>query len=163
MVKWMIRFVQAGIVALSAWAIGWRKLPRDDGRRLLHYGLIALGIMLLNQRTWDHHAAILLIPAVGIWRAIGYGRMSRRMRAWALGMTLTAGMLIWLTGTELFKLLARAAGHSSKVGDHWADVFDAYGPAFYHFALMFATAVLLAVALRSRDDPYAEQRQKLFG
>ena len=161
-VKWIIRACQVVVVGLMAWAIGWRKLPRDDGRRLLHYGLVALGMLLLNQRTWDHHAAVLLIASVGVWRAIAHGRAPSRRRAWALGMMLAAGLLVWLTGTDLFVLLARAAGLGKEAGGHWADVFDAYGPTFLYFVLLLAAAAALAAGLKGSGDPFAEERQKLW-
>ena len=160
-VKLLIRTCQFAVVAFIAWAIGWRKLPRDDGRRALHYGLIAIGIVLLNQRTWDHHAGILLIAEIAIWYAIAFGRFSRAARAAALILMLLAGPLLWLTGTETFGILAKFTGHSSKVGGIWADVVDAYGPAFYHFVLLLAASIILCTAIRRSGQPYAKERQRL--
>ena len=161
--KRVLRIGQLAIVALLAWAIGWRKLPRDDGRRALHYGLIVIGILLLNQRTWDHHAPILLLANVAIWQAIAFGRFGRKLRRAAVGLMVAAGPLVWLTGTEIFKLAARLTGRSTKVGDHWADVFDAYGPTFYHFVLLLAAATMLCLAMKKSPDPYAPRRQTLRG
>ena len=160
-VKAVFRIGQLLIVALMAWAIGWRKLPRHDARRGLHYALILLGILLLNQRTWDHHAAILLPAHIAIWYAVAFGRFSRKVRAAALTLTLLAGPLVWLGGTELFKLIAKTAGQSARTGDRWADIAEAYGPAFYHFLLLLVAAAILSLALKRSPDPYADQRQKL--
>ena len=160
-VKGIVRLGQLAIVALIAWAIGWRKLPRDDGRRALHYGLVTLGILLLNQRTWDHHAAILIPAAVAAWYAIAFGRFGRRTRLVALVLMLGAGPLVWFNGTTLFKQAARLAGHSSKVGDHWANVAEAYGPGFAFFVVLFVVLVTVTVALKQSPDPYAPTRQTL--
>ena len=162
-VKLLVRVGQLAIVGLMAWAIGWRKLPRDDGRRALHYGLVALGMLLLNQRTWDHHAAILLPANVAIWYAIAFGRVGRRVRWAALILMLLAGLLVWGGGTTYFALIAKMMGESAKVGDRWADIAEAYGPAFYHFVLLLATAAMLSIALRHGTDPYADRRQRLSG
>ncbi len=159
--KWIIRGLQLAVVGLIAWAIGWRRLPRDDGRRALHYGLVALGMLLLNQRTWDHHATVTMIATVAIWQALGYGRMSRAARIAALTVFVTAGVLECTSGTELFKLAARLSGESSKLGDRWADRLKAYGPTFYQFVLMFAGGVICARSLKRREEPYAEVRQPL--
>jgi len=160
--KWVVRAFQAVIVLLGAWAIGWRRLGRDDGRRALHYGLVAVGMMLLNQRTWDHHATVMLVLAVPAWYSIAYGRVGAA-RAWALGLTLAAGACLWLSSNGVFEAAAWLAGRGSKVGSAWADVGLAYGPVFYYFLLMFAAGVILVVSLRSGDAPYSQQRQRLGG
>ena len=153
---------QVAIVALMAWAIGWRKLPRDDGRRSLHYAMVIIAMLLLNQRAWRHHAAILLIADVAIWYAVAFGRFSRKLRGAALGLVLASGPLLWLFGTDGFKALAMMQGLSSEVGGRWADFAEAYGPTFCHFVLLFAAAVMMSLAMKRNETPYAQQRQKLF-
>lgn len=157
----IVRAGQILIVVLGAWAIGWRYLARDDGRRALHYAVILAAMMLLNQRTWDHHAAVLLPAYVAVWQALGYGRISRRARWVGMAMMIPAFALLLAKSTEPFELAADLMGYSRAVGDHWADIFTAYGPTFLHFVLLFASAVLLTRALRQGDDPYAPQRQRL--
>ena len=160
-VKMMIRGGQLLVVGAMAWAIGWRKLPRDDGRRMLHYGMITLGMMILNQRTWQHHATVLLIAVVAIWRAIAFGRMCRRARRWSLGLMIAAGPLLWLNASDLYKVLAKATGDDPQVGEFMADYADAYGPTFWFFVLLLGVSVLLARAMRDVDPPYAGRRQTL--
>ena len=46
--RFVIRIIQAGIVLLCGWAIGWRKLDRDDGRRALHYGMVVCVLLICN-------------------------------------------------------------------------------------------------------------------
>ena len=162
-VKLLIKLAQVAIVAVMAWAIGWRKLPRDDGRRALHYGLVAAGMMLLNQRTWDHHAGLMLLASMAAWQAIAHGRLSRRRRIAALTLVLLAGLAVWLTGTGPVELAGKLTGMSGDEAEYLADVVDAYGPAFYHFLLMLIALAVLAAGLRRREDPYAEQRQTLSG
>lgn len=169
-VKWLIRGVQALLGGLGAWAIGLRRLPRQDGRRCLHYGIVALLILLLNQRTWDHHAAILLPTCLAAWYAIAYGRISRRARVASLSVLLAAILLRVLTLGELVVFYGRLAGSADPRA--WADRFDAYGPTFFHFLLLLVTMVILAVAMKrhpadtltdpdTTPQPYATTRQKL--
>ena len=160
-VKAMVRCGQVLVAAAMAWGIGWRKLPRDDGRRMLHYGMITLGMMILNQRTWQHHAAVLLIAVVAIWQAIAFGRMPRRSRRRALAGMLLAGPLLWLNASDLYKVLAKATGDGPLVGEYLADYVDAYGPTFWFFMLLLGTSVLLARSMRQVEQPYAPQRQTL--
>jgi hypothetical protein len=160
-VKWMLRGAQAAVVAAMAWAIGWRKLPRDDGRRGLHYSMIAGAILLLNQRTWDHHGAILLFASVPIWLAIAYGRMGRSTRIAALAVMLLSGPLVFLNGTELYEAIARMMGREGPAAERFADLIEAYGPGFYHFLTLWLAAVICGRALRDRPAAYAPTRQKL--
>jgi len=161
-VKWMIRGVQLLVVAAMAWAIGWRKLPRDDGRRALHYGLVLTGMMLLNQRTWNHHAAVLLPAYVAAWHALGYGRMNRLPRLTAFALLMLAGPLLWMSGNAMVKVVAALSGHAMRKGAHWADYVKAYGPTFYHFLLLLMVLVILSAALRRKDKPYLDARQPLL-
>lgn len=161
-VRMLIKGLQVIWVAVAAWAIGWRKLPRDDGRRMLHWGLVTLGMMLLNQRTWDHHAGVLLVAAVGIWYALAYGRLKVRTRQIALAIMLLIGPLLWLGGTSTFDFAAKLAGRSDETGEMWADYAKAYGPTFWYFVGLTVVSVVLLRGLRGKDDPYADRRQPVF-
>ncbi len=153
-VRWMLRLGQAAVVGAIAWAVGWRKLKRTDGRRCLHYGLIVLGMMILNQRTWKHHAAVLLPAYLGVWYALFFANISSRVRRWSLALVLAAGPLVWLTRSDIFKLIAKICGAGKKTGELWGNIALAYGPTFLHFVLIFAAVVILASALRRSDSPY---------
>jgi len=158
------RIVQGGqvlILALMAWSIGWRKLPRDDGRRALHYGLVVTAMLLMNQRTWDHHAGILLLATVAIWQGLAHGRMSNARRWTAFLLLLAAGLCVWLSRTEAVKLFARIAGGPEADGEHWKNMTEAYGAVFLHFVLLFAAGVIVALGIRKSPEPYAETVQKL--
>jgi len=159
--KGVLRVGQVAIVALMAWAIGPRRLGRDDGRRMLHYGLVVLGMMLLNQRTWDHHAGLIVLAALGAAHAVAFGRVSRAARAWSLGLLAAGGATIWLCRNDVVRGVARLAGQSSDTGRHWADVLAAYGPTFWAFVMLLASCVVLSVALRKAADPFAPERQRI--
>jgi len=150
------RFVLLGIkillLAVMAWAIGWRKLPRDDGRRGLHYGLVAAAILILNQRTWDHHATILLVAYLPLWYAIAYGRLDRARRVGSVITMAAAGLLVWGTSGSIFP-------------ERMGDVVEAYGPTFGHFLIVFVLCIVLLRALRAppgqHAQPYARHRLPL--
>jgi len=160
-VKLLIRFCQFAVVAVAAWAIGWRKLPRDDGRRALHYGIVLTAMLLLNQRTWEHHAAVLLIAYVAVWQAVAYGYLGRHVRPYALGLTVLAAMAMWCTNAGLVVSVGRLLGCSGQQAETLADVVDAYGPIFWHLMLLLAAAVLLSVSIRRSCPAYAQARRKL--
>jgi len=159
--RWVLRAGQVLLVAVAAWAIGWRTLPRDDGRRALHYTLVLLGMMLLNQRTWNHHAAVLLPAGVAVWQAVAFGRTGRGTRIASLVMLAGAGLLHWLVRGELLAGVGRLFGADAAAGERLADVAKAYGPTFYYFLLLFAVAGACSVALRTKAEPFAPRRQTL--
>jgi len=161
-VKMLIRLSQLAVVALAAWAIGWRRLPRDDGRRALHYGLVVIAMLLCNQRTWDHHAGLLLIATAAIWQAIAFGRFTRKVRPAALLLTVAGGLMLLVSKSGVLEAIGRLFGRTGDEAEAFADVGKAYGPLFCHFLLLLAACVVLAVAIRKSEPPYAERRQKLF-
>jgi hypothetical protein len=159
-VQTLTRLAQFAVVCLMAWAIGLRRLPRDDVRRALHYGLVVLGMMLLNQRTWDEHAAVLLVATVPLWTAIGFGRIRPAARRTVFALTLAGGVVYWLTRHEMLRVLSRLAGKHTDPKD-WAHFAEAYGGAFYMFLLLLLATALLAIALKRSDPPLATERQTL--
>ena len=165
LVKRLIQLAQGAVVLLMAWAIGWRKLARDDGRRGLHYAMVLLAILLLNQRTWDHHAAILLPATLAIWYAVAFGRVSRRVRIITLAMVILAGVAGLLGAGSALVSIGRACGLARADAKEFANVVGAYGLKFSGFLLMFLSAVILSLALKrppeTASEPYAKERQKL--
>ncbi len=168
MAKWIVRAGQVAFLAVCGWAVGWRKLARDDGRRGLHFAMVLLGMMLLNQRTWDHHGAVMILAGVGIWQAIAFGRIPSRRRKIAFAIVMLAGPLVWLGGTDVPELAAKLAGKADKTvmggmktGEYWADLVKAYGPTFYFHVLLLSATLVLARSLKGRAEPYARVRQKL--
>jgi hypothetical protein len=155
--------LRLGLLAVMAWAIGWRRPARDDGRRALHYGLVLLGMMLLNQRAWDHHAAVLLPAGVAVWYALAYGRLGRGVRIGCLTGTLAATAGFWLMGKSLFDLVIRDEEKAQRT----AELVEAYGPTFACLAILFAVTVILLAALRrtarAGEPVFAESRIPLSG
>ncbi len=164
-VKMLVKLSQLAVVVAVGWAIGWRKLPRDDGRRLLHYGLVVTALLLLNQRTWEHHATVLLIAGVAIWQAVAFGKFSRAVRIVAMAIMLATGCVLFFTTSDMVEMVAKLLGCTDDQGEITADVVKAYGPMFYHLVGLLVVGVLLSVVLRRcKDDvPYATERQKLSG
>jgi len=161
MVKALMRGCQVLVVALGAWAIGWRKLARDDARRALHYGTVILAMLMLNQRTWEHHGPVTLVATVAIWQAIAFGCMPRRVRLCSLILVLVGGSVFWLTKSDAVVAMARAFGHSKSHAGIVADQVEAYGPMLFWLGAVFLATVASSVVLRRKECPYADTRQRL--
>lgn len=149
--------LKMAVLALMAWGIGWKRLPRDDGRRALHYGLVLCAMLILNQRTWDHHGAILLPAYAAAWYALAYGRVGRRWRRLGLVLMLASALPLFGMSGSLFTALA-----GGRAGRELADVIEAYGPTLLHFVLLFAVCLILLRQLRrAGPDAYESFRQQV--
>jgi len=116
--------------------------------------------MLLNQRTWAHHAAVLLVADIAILQAILASRAAPAVRKTAMALMLLAGAMMWLTPGDLFGVLSRLTGGPEQTGERWADLANAFGPLFYHCLLLLVCGVMLSVALRRMEEPYWGEGQR---
>jgi hypothetical protein len=155
--RWLVRALQAAIVLLCAWSMGFRRLARDDGRRAPHYGLVILAMLILNQRTWDHHAAILPVATLPIWHAIAFGRLGARPRRIAFALALAA--LPMLVVPNVAQTVARLAGQTARQAEMTGNMVEAYGPTLVYFLLMLAAGVVLCRSLRGSEQPCLPRRQ----
>jgi hypothetical protein len=137
--------LQAMIVGAFLWAIGWRILPRDDGRRALHYGMAASMMLLLNQRSWDHHATYLLIAHAAIAYAAAQSVLSRRARTVVAILQIASVLWIHFWSDDLMEQLW---------GEDGAARVTAYGTTFWHFLLVWILCLALTFALRKKAPPY---------
>jgi hypothetical protein len=150
--RWLLRGLQGAMVLAAGWVIGWRVLPRDDGRRGLHYGMIVSMMLLLNQRSWDHHAVYLVVAHLAVVYALARGNLSEW---WKRPLSVIVGAaIVWtyITSGDLIKAV---------LGSDGADRFAAYGITFWHFLAMWGLCVVLGVAMRRRKEPYEADEQSV--
>jgi hypothetical protein len=119
-------------------------------------------MLLLNQRSWDHHATALVLTAAAIWQAIGFGNVSRRARIGSLVLVMAAGPMLWLTRGDMLKGIGRLIGHDKHAAEDFANRVEAFGPVFVYFLLLLAASAVLALALRRRDPAYLAERQRVL-
>lgn len=146
--RWLLRALQAGIVLAAAWAVGYRKLPRDDGRRGLHYGMLCAMMLLLNQRSWDHHATYLILADMALVYSITYGRISPRLRFISRVALVASVVLLNLLAGDILKAI---------FGETGADRVAAYGTTFWHFLVIWLLCLILARRLRDVCEPYPQR------
>ncbi len=100
--------------------------PRRGWRFAAECGLICLGMLLFSERTWKHHAVVLLVPVAALTYAAARVELPRRVRGCIVGalgacFVLTAGpgllagrandlTMVYGTHTIAFALLAVAVG-----------------------------------------------------
>jgi hypothetical protein len=99
---------------------------RRGWRFVAECGLICLGMLLFSERTWKHHAVVLLLPLAALTYAVAVVELPRRVRNFVIGVlvacfVLTAGpgflagrandlAMVYGTHTIAFVLLTFAVG-----------------------------------------------------
>jgi hypothetical protein len=149
------------LLGVMAWAMGWRKLDRADGRRCLHYGLVIAAISILGWHSRDGQSMGLLAAYAACWYAVGYGLLGpalRRVTAGALALLVAAQVLT--SNAVLALLLGKARGHE------FSDLCAPCGTSFWHGVAVFVVGVALLAALgraaRLGAQPYVNRRQTIW-
>lgn len=141
----------AGLVLL-AWAIGWRRLSRDDGRRGLHYALVLAAVLLLTGQTRLESAAPMLVAYLAVWYALACGRLPAWMRLGAMAIVLAGGVPLYAMVIAGF---APIAGQSAE---GLSKVLAAGGSATFKWLMAFlAAAFILLEGLGRQDEPYTSR------
>ncbi|MDY3559696.1 DUF2029 domain-containing protein [Gemmata sp. JC673] len=102
--------------------------PRQGWRVAAECGLICVGMLLFSERTWKHHAVVLLLPLAALAWAAAVGSVPRRVRAFVIGSLVTSFVL--MAGPGL-------------LGGRGADLALVYGTHTAAFVLL--TAALCAI------------------
>ena len=116
---------------------------RQGWRIAAECGLICLGMLLFSERTWKHHATILLLPFAALAYAVAVVELSRKVRAFIVGVLV--GSFVLMAGPGL-------------LGGRGADLARVYGTHTIAFVLQaVAVGTLLACGSRSADDVYGSR------
>lgn len=107
--------------------------PRQGWRVAAECGLICLGMLLFSERTWKHHAVVLLLPFASLAYAVAAVELPRRVRGLVLAVLLLSPVLMVAPGL---------------LGGRGADLALVYGTHTVAFVLQ-AVAVCAVLACRS--------------
>lgn len=126
----VVKLLTAGfvlaVVLLCRWPVRGPDDERQGWRFAAECGLICLGMLLFSERTWKHHAVVLLVPLAALTWALATVEFPRRVRNFAVcallaALVLTAGpgllpgrandlAMVYGTHTLAFVLLTVAVG-----------------------------------------------------
>ncbi|MCE9562952.1 MAG: DUF2029 domain-containing protein [Planctomycetes bacterium] len=121
---------------------------RSGWRFAAECGLILLGMLLLSERTWKHHAVILLLPAAAIACAATL-ELPGWVRRSIIGAMIAAAVLMTLPG--LF-------------GTHVGDLALVYGTHTIAFVLLtFATCAVLVCGLQQSNRASRVTSEEISG
>ena len=121
------------VVLLCRWPVHRVSDSRQGWRLAAECGLICLGMLLLSERTWKHHAVVLLVPLAGLTFAVATGGLPRRVRNFVI-VSLAASFVL-MVGPGLF-------------GGKGSDLGMVYGTHTLGF-LLLTVAVGLILSCRS--------------
>lgn len=108
--------------------------PRQGWRVACECGLMCLGMLLFSERTWKHHAVVLLLPLAALAYSVAAVGLPRRVRGFVAGAMVTSFVL--MAGPGL-------------LGGRGADLAMVYGTHTVAFVLL--TGALCAVLACGRD------------
>ncbi len=102
------------VVFLCRWPVRGPNDARQGWRFATECGLICLGMLLFSERTWKHHAVVLLLPLAALTYAVAVVELPRRVRAFLIGVLVASFVLMAGPGM----LAGRAADLAMVYGTH---------------------------------------------
>jgi hypothetical protein len=115
-VRYLIKAVIVGLLALLAILCRTRTTDRRDPRLLGEFALVVLTMLFISERSWKHHYVTVLLPITYLVSEFFSPRVGPRSRvvivlAWALSFGLMAS-----TSTEIGSWFAEGQGHEIAQG-----------------------------------------------
>jgi hypothetical protein len=143
-VQWGLKGCMGLFCLLLVWRCRTPAAERKNWRLMAEFSVIVLGMLLFNERTWKHHAVVLLLPFGVLAYCLSALRWSRGMRWYLIGTLAAVFVLITLTSTGL-----------SESQDRFGELAQVYGAYIWAFLLLL-TAML--VLLGKQSEPAAASR-----
>jgi hypothetical protein len=138
----VVKLLTAGfvltVVLLCRWPVRGAADAREGWRFAAECGLVCLGMLLFSERTWKHHAVVLLVPLAALAYAAAGAELPRRVQEFVIGAL--AASFILMAGPGLLP-------------ERGADLALVYGTHTLAFALLAgAVGLILACALGRKGE-----------
>jgi hypothetical protein len=127
----IVKGISILIVLWLAWTCRTPTGDRRDWRLACEYGLVALAMLLLSERTWKHHYVSMTLAVAAVVAHWALRETDRRRRTITLGALIATFLLMASTSTEMGGWLVRG-----KLGHKYA---QAYGAFLMAGLVLFAT------------------------
>jgi alpha-1,2-mannosyltransferase len=150
-VRWGLKGLLLGFAVLVVWSCRTPTADRRDWRLAAEYGVVLLGMLLLSERTWKHHAVTLVVPFAALCYAWGTARVGQGGR-FGVGAALAVSAVL-MAATVSGIVPDPTADTAGKTVD-MAQVYGAYTAAFL---VLFAALVVLLRTTRRRTVVGVEQ------
>src|SRR5258708_23689204 len=121
-VQWGLKGCMGLFGRLGVWGCRTPVADRKSWRLMTEFSVVVLGMLLFNERTWKHHAVVLLLPFGVLAYCLSALRWPRGIRWYIIGTLAAVFVLITLTSTGVSE-------SQDRVGE-LAQGYGAYGWAF---------------------------------
>lgn len=142
---WVVKGLTAAfalaVVGLCRWRVTADPVTRRGWVFAAECSLVVLGMLLFSERTWKHHAVVLLLPFAVLAHCIFTDDFGRRLRGYLAGTLVAAGLLMVVPGM----LPERAADLALVYGTHT-------------LAFLLLTAAVCVVLVKARAPGSAALR-----
>jgi alpha-1,2-mannosyltransferase len=85
-----------GVVVLCRWPTHRAAVPRAGPLLVAEFSLILVGMLLFSERTWKHHAVILIVPFILMGWVLSESAPARISRKGLFAVMLCVGALMWV-------------------------------------------------------------------
>jgi hypothetical protein len=146
---WMTKIWGILFLVLMVWLCRTSENERHGWRRSAEYAWVVLGMLLLSERTWKHHAVTLILPGITLVTALALPGNSAWLRRLIMGSLTWAFFLMVIPGLW---------------GRSFQDMALVYGSHTVAFLILAAAiAVLLHTALPQADKGMAGRIRGIGG
>jgi hypothetical protein len=125
------------LLLFSLLVVGTCRTPLRDRTRAswgAEFAIICLGMLLFSERTWKHHAVVLMVPFVVLCYQFAAAELNRSRRWLIVAALVSSALLMFSTSTAAWP-------------DAWAKLAQVYGAYTLTFLiLLFASACVLIPA-----------------
>lgn len=126
--KWVVKCCFAIFVLVVAWTCRTSTETRRRSALGAEFAIICLGMLLFSERTWKHHAVVLMLP----FAVLSYQWAAGQVTGWRRGLVVGS-----LACSALFMLLTSTAAFP----DDWAKLAQVYGAYTCSFVLLMAAQI----------------------
>jgi hypothetical protein len=138
--QWIVKGITLLILAWLGWACRTPTADRRDWRLACEYGLVALAMLFISERTWKHHYVSMTPAVAAVIAHWSLRETSPRARRLLLAAVVAALLLMATTSTETGAWLA-----PNKLGHKYA---QAYGGFLLAGLVLFAATSWILVRNR---------------
>lgn len=145
-VRWLVKLALVGFAVVVVWVCrADRRTTRTGLVVTAEYAIVALGMLILSERTWKHHCVTLLLPFAVLCYALAWAKPGFR---WRLGLLLAASLgLIMLTSPGVLGWTVDVGGRALSpqgllpVYDEASAVALVYSPYLAAFLLLLVGCI----------------------